>query len=148
MSKKRKRAPPVIARFPGEKGQGLVEYALILVLVAVVVIAILLLLGPVIGNVFSEVTEALNNSVALGSGPLVSVSAVRTGYGSGNDVIVTVTVSKSTTVTVSDSQDASPISFSCSGTCSGTLLGVGHAAGTVTATADGHSKTANYPAQS
>ena len=38
-----------------EKGQGLVEYALILVLVAVVVIAILSLLGPAIGNVFSTI---------------------------------------------------------------------------------------------
>jgi len=38
-----------------EKGQGLVEYALILVLVAVVVIAVLLLLGPAVGNVFSNV---------------------------------------------------------------------------------------------
>ncbi len=36
----------------GSSGQGLVEYALILVLVAVVVIAILLLLGPSISNVF------------------------------------------------------------------------------------------------
>lgn len=42
-----------------EKGQGLVEYALILVLVAIVVIAILLLLGPVIGNAFSNIVEAL-----------------------------------------------------------------------------------------
>jgi pilus assembly protein Flp/PilA len=41
---------------PAERGQGLVEYALILVLVAVVVIAILLLLGPIVGNVFSTVT--------------------------------------------------------------------------------------------
>jgi pilus assembly protein Flp/PilA len=40
---------------PREKGQGLVEYALILVLVSVVVIAILTLLGPAIGNVFSEI---------------------------------------------------------------------------------------------
>ena len=39
-----------------EEGQGLVEYALILVLVAIVVIAILLLLGPVVGNVFSNIT--------------------------------------------------------------------------------------------
>ena len=39
-----------------EDGQGLVEYALILVLVAIVVIAILLLLGPVVGNVFSNIT--------------------------------------------------------------------------------------------
>jgi pilus assembly protein Flp/PilA len=36
-----------------------VEYALILVLVAIVVIAILLLLGPVVGNVFSTVVENL-----------------------------------------------------------------------------------------
>jgi len=44
---------------PREKGQGLVEYALILVLVAIVVIAILLLLGPAIGNIFSQIVEAL-----------------------------------------------------------------------------------------
>ncbi len=42
-----------------EKGQGLVEYALILVLVAMVVIAVLLLLGPVIGNAFSRIEESL-----------------------------------------------------------------------------------------
>ena len=40
---------------PKEKGQGLVEYALILVLVAVVVLVILALLGPAIGNVFSTI---------------------------------------------------------------------------------------------
>jgi pilus assembly protein Flp/PilA len=42
-----------------EKGQGLVEYALILVLVAIVVIAILLLLGPAIGNIFSQIVAKL-----------------------------------------------------------------------------------------
>jgi len=42
-----------------EEGQGLVEYALILVLVAVVVIVILALLGPVIGNTFSNVVTGL-----------------------------------------------------------------------------------------
>ena len=36
-----------------ERGQGLVEYALILVLVAMVVIVVLLVLGPIIGNVFT-----------------------------------------------------------------------------------------------
>jgi pilus assembly protein Flp/PilA len=44
---------------PREEGQGLVEYALILVLVAIVVIAILLVLGPAIGNVFSAVVDQL-----------------------------------------------------------------------------------------
>ena len=43
-----------------EKGQGLVEYALILVLVAIVVFAVLMLLGPIIGGVFST----LNNSLS------------------------------------------------------------------------------------
>ena len=43
-----------------EKGQGLVEYALILVLVAIVVIAVLMLLGPIIGNVFSTINESLS----------------------------------------------------------------------------------------
>jgi len=38
-----------------EEGQGLVEYALILVLVAIVVIVILLLLGQSVGNVFSNI---------------------------------------------------------------------------------------------
>jgi len=44
---------------PREEGQGLVEYALILVLVAVVVIVILALLGPAIGNIFSNIVGAL-----------------------------------------------------------------------------------------
>ena len=44
---------------PKEKGQGLVEYALILVLVAVIVIAVLTLLGPIIGNVFSTINSSL-----------------------------------------------------------------------------------------
>jgi pilus assembly protein Flp/PilA len=42
-----------------EKGQGLVEYALILVLVAVVVIVILALLGPAIGNIFSNIVNSI-----------------------------------------------------------------------------------------
>ncbi len=45
---------------PKEKGQGLVEYALILVLVAIVVIAALMILGPIVGNVFSKVNSSLS----------------------------------------------------------------------------------------
>ena len=47
-----------------QEGQGLVEYALILVLVAVVVIVILALLGPAIGNIFSNVINSLNPTAA------------------------------------------------------------------------------------
>jgi pilus assembly protein Flp/PilA len=44
---------------PRETGQGLVEYALILVLVAVVVLIILSLLGASVGNVFSNIVNTL-----------------------------------------------------------------------------------------
>jgi pilus assembly protein Flp/PilA len=44
---------------PKEKGQGLVEYALILVLVAVVVIVVLAILGPSIGQVFSNIINSI-----------------------------------------------------------------------------------------
>lgn len=44
-----------------ERGQGMVEYALILVLVAVVVIAALTLLGPTIGNIFSTINGNLSS---------------------------------------------------------------------------------------
>ena len=41
------------------RGQGLVEYALIIALIAIVVIAILILLGPAIGSVFSQIQQNL-----------------------------------------------------------------------------------------
>jgi len=44
---------------PKERGQGLIEYALILVLVAIVVIAALMILGPMIGNTFSAINSSL-----------------------------------------------------------------------------------------
>lgn len=47
---------------PKEKGQGLVEYALILVLVAIVVIVALRLLGPTISSIFVEINDALTSS--------------------------------------------------------------------------------------
>ncbi len=37
------------------KGQGLVEYAMIIVLVAVIVIVVLVLLGPQVGRMYSNV---------------------------------------------------------------------------------------------
>jgi pilus assembly protein Flp/PilA len=42
-----------------EKGQGLVEYAIILAFVAIVVIAVVRLLGPTIGNTFSSVNSSI-----------------------------------------------------------------------------------------
>ncbi len=46
---------------PREEGQGVVEYALILVLIAIVVIVILTLLGGIIQNVFSSIASGLGS---------------------------------------------------------------------------------------
>ena len=43
-----------------KKGQGLVEYALILVLIAIVVILILTFLGSQVNSTFSRVSSGLN----------------------------------------------------------------------------------------
>lgn len=45
--------------FAKEEGQGLVEYALILVLIAIVVIGILTLLGRRVSMVFSQINSGL-----------------------------------------------------------------------------------------
>jgi pilus assembly protein Flp/PilA len=42
-----------------ERGQSLTEYGLILILVAIAVVAILILLGPTIGNIYSNILSAL-----------------------------------------------------------------------------------------
>ncbi|WP_129128324.1 Flp family type IVb pilin [Geomonas oryzae] len=47
------------AALKGQKGQGLVEYALILVLIAVVVIAIMTSLGSKTNQVFSKVDNSM-----------------------------------------------------------------------------------------
>jgi len=46
--------------FAKEEGQGLVEYALILVLIAIVVIGILTLLGQRVSSVFSQINSGLS----------------------------------------------------------------------------------------
>ena len=47
-----------------EKGQGMVEYALITILIAAVIVAVLLILGPSVVNVYAKV----NNSLSAQSG--------------------------------------------------------------------------------
>lgn len=49
----------MLGRAEQQRGQGMVEYALILVLVSIVVIVILLTMGNQIQNVFSNVVAAL-----------------------------------------------------------------------------------------
>lgn len=47
-----------------ESGQGLVEYALIIALVSIGLIAVLLLFRNAIGDVFTNITEQLNDAPA------------------------------------------------------------------------------------
>lgn len=44
---------------PKEKGQGMVEYALIIVLIAIVVIVVLTVLGTRVSTVFSQISSGL-----------------------------------------------------------------------------------------
>lgn len=69
-----------------QEGQGLVEYALILVLVAVVVIVILQLLGPSIVLTYARVMGGFEGQTISGNGPeglVISYTAVNAGSGGG-----------------------------------------------------------------
>lgn len=145
-----------------EKGQGLVEYALILVLVAIVVIAILLLLGPVVGNVFSKVVTVLQEVGGVGGGSLqfsiqdfntaafagcvIKVSVLKVAVTedglpapAGTSVSATVTLSNGDSATLSGSTDASGIAQ-----WNDEPVGTDCSSGTATATVPGDSKQDTY----
>lgn len=50
---------------PAESGQGMVEYAFILVLISLVVLVMLITTGGQIRNLFSDITYTLNNQAGL-----------------------------------------------------------------------------------
>ena len=100
-----------MCRSKREHGQGLVEYALILVLVALVVIGILLLLGPSIRDVFNRVVQALGGTGL--SRYITSTSPTVTDLGGGiYRLTVTVYVSQATNVTLSTGGKSQTVSCS------------------------------------
>jgi pilus assembly protein Flp/PilA len=121
-----------------KRGQGLVEYALILVLVAIVVMVILALLGPAIGNVFSNIVAAIGNP---GGGGAIS------GVGQPTKIGSTVTVKftrASTNVSVSASSTSGSASVSCTDTsCTCTVTGAA-SSGTVTISGGGTSVSRSW----
>ena len=139
-------------RMKQPNGQGLVEYALILVLVAVIVIAILTLLGPQVGNVFSRVVDGLGGATTANGGggkpaPSAKVTA-GSAFRAGPDVVVSISVSANTSVTVVDSQSGGSVSTGCNLNCNVTMTAVGPNPGSVTVTATGGSSLSDtYPAQ-
>ena len=127
-------------RSPREEGQGLVEYALILVLVAVVVIAVMLQLGPEIRLAFGKVTAVLQGAGVItdSSGAIASVNTSFTpaSYSSPATLKVTVTVSDATTVTVTGDGLSGTLShtFSGSGSHTFTITNPSASSGWVTVT--------------
>lgn len=49
----------IIQKDGGYEGQGFLEYALVLILVAMIVVIVLALLGPAIGNLYSNIMNLI-----------------------------------------------------------------------------------------
>jgi pilus assembly protein Flp/PilA len=129
-----------------KKGQGLVEYALILVLVAIVVMVILALLGPAIGNVFSNIVAAIENPG--GGGSIQTGSPVYTPPSGPSPATVTlsVTLNKAGTYSVSlasGSGSVSPGSLSGPGTYTITVSNASQH-GSIKISGGGSSKTVSW----
>jgi pilus assembly protein Flp/PilA len=150
-------------RFPHkEKGQGLVEYALILVLVSITVIVVLSFLGDSVGRVFQTVDAALNRQALTGTGtefvvggfsvtpgtgtatctniivPSVTVTRYENGVPTAGAVSISALATGGTAVTVGGTANASGVAtfgpITLSGNCSGS----------VTITAGANSRSASY----
>ena len=112
-------------RFKREEGQGLVEYALLLVLVAIVVIGILALLGDQVSSVFARVIAGINGQTISGTGTEYVVS----GFGvsvTGGPAVCTVTA---TNVEVTVFQDGLLADAGVSASASGVATGGGSGSG-------------------
>lgn len=57
----------IFTMFQDEEGQGLVEYALIILLVAIAVVGLLTALGGNVGNTFSNISSTLTGAGGGGS---------------------------------------------------------------------------------
>ena len=108
-----------------EKGQGLVEYALILVLVAIVMMAVLLVLGPAVRQVYANVACSLD----LGS----DISGV-TVEGAPPELTFTVHVRRATTLTFSG--EVSQTDTCNGGSCSYTFSSLPTGGGEISITAN------------
>jgi pilus assembly protein Flp/PilA len=122
-----------IMRIPKkEEGQGLVEYALLLVLVAIVIVVILALMGRAVTAVYAQIYAGLNGQAVDGSGTeyvVTGVNASATGTG-----LCTVTVSG--TVVVFEDGDLAEAGVGVSGAASwsggsgGSVSGTTNSSGT------------------
>jgi pilus assembly protein Flp/PilA len=127
--------------FSREEGQGLVEYALILVLVAIVVIAVLLLLGPAINQAFCRVANTLKPGTC---GVIQSIGVSKT-TGATTNLTITVVVSEAANVTVTAGGSSQSKSCTPSSCPSFVFSDINPTSGSYTVGAsDGSSATGSY----
>ena len=152
-------------RIKREEGQGLVEYALLLVLVAIAVIVILAMVGDEVRSVYARVIAGLNGQTISGTGTEYVVTGFGVNVGGGpmscnvtaTNVQVTVFVdgmlaeagvsAGASGVATSGSQGNAPGgSTDANGIANvGSLTSSGaDCAGTITVTSGGNSSSANY----
>lgn len=146
---------------PREKGQGLVEYALILVLVSVAVIAIMIFLGGSVGQVFEEVSTNLSGQTITGTGTEYVIGGFSANATGGP--VCTIEVSSFTVTMYEDGERAAneAVSVSIQATGGGAVPGngttnangvatisatsvSGNCSGTVTVTGGGNSRSTGY----
>jgi pilus assembly protein Flp/PilA len=146
-----------------EDGQGLVEYALVLVLIAVVVILILTALGTRVTATFARVIGGLNGQTILGSGTEAIVSGFEVAV-SGGPAVCTVAITNITALGFVNGELAGGAALSGSATFNGgspsaisgttdssgvATIGSGGSAsgsctGTVSVTLAGNTRSVNY----
>jgi pilus assembly protein Flp/PilA len=122
-----------------EDGQGLVEYALVLVLVAVVIIIILTVLGSSVVRVYASVAGGLQGDV-IDDGAVLLTNIAGTPIGGGNcryqssDVAFVVTDADGNLITDSAVSATVRVGGASRGSISGSASGSGIASGSINAT--------------
>jgi pilus assembly protein Flp/PilA len=140
----------IMARLCSARGQGLVEFALLLVLVAIVVIGALQALGPSVGELLGQVVDTVQIMSGSPSGAIVGVSARwQRWWWFFERVRVEVKVSQPSTLVSANIIDGSGHLDPTSQTCSPDdacvfLIRSPSSNGTVSASGGGGSKTASW----
>jgi Flp pilus assembly pilin Flp len=116
-----------------ERGQGLVEYALLIVLVAIVVVAALSMMGGQVRQTFNNITCVLDMSS--------TIRGVNATWTDATTIVAEVYVRKPTNITISG--DASG-GGACESSCNFILTGLSKEGGKFTVEADGPGCTYTY----
>jgi len=129
--------------FRQDEGQGLTEYALLLVLIALVVIVILMILGPSVGNVFSNIVASFDEFTG-GGGEDINVTNVETDCPGPTSCTLTVSIGISQAGQYTLSVGSDSATESCSGSsCTISLIGVA-SSGSFTVSGEGSSTSGSY----